>query len=169
MHPDEFPLLASEMAIRKSLSMTASNEEYSVEQDTAAFFSKTSATRSACDARAKELVGGDITAVPVQGVCIYTLYAGRNDELVVQLRLKSLALPCETTDLARKIYGSLAPEVSFEGQLGDDLDGKEALYVYTMSRVRGISRLDFILAHGYPEDTPDNCSKRLTLVTDVAW
>jgi hypothetical protein len=43
-----------------------------------------------------------------------------------------------------------------------------ALIVYVMSRMQGISRLDFILAYGYPEDTPKICDARLTLINDVA-
>ncbi|KXX83352.1 hypothetical protein MMYC01_200087 [Madurella mycetomatis] len=145
-----------------------SNQEYSVDQEIAYFFEKTSATRSACNARAKELVGGNVTPVAVQGVCSYSVYAGPNDDFVVQFRLKSLELRMETVNLARDMYGSLTPQVSFKGQIGEDVDGKEPLYVYVMSRVQGISHLDFILAHSLPENSPQNFTWRKNLIADVA-
>lgn len=149
--------------------MTSGNqEEYSVDQEIADFFNKTSATRSACDARATELVGGSVTPVAVQGVCSYSVYAGPNHDFVVQFRLKSLELRAETARLAREVYGSLAPQVSFNGQIGEDIDGKEPLYVYVMSRVRGTSHLDFILAHGLPQNSPENFPWRKNLIADVA-
>lgn len=46
--------------------MGLGNQEYSVDQEIIDFFKKTSATRSACDERAKELVGGTPTPVAVQ-------------------------------------------------------------------------------------------------------
>lgn len=145
-----------------------SNQEYSVDQEIAYFFEKTSATRSACNTRAKELVGGNVTPVAVQGVCSYSVYAGPNDDFVVQFRLKSLELRMETANLARDIYGSLIPQVSFKGQIGEDIDGKEPLYVYVMSRVQGISHLDFILAHSLPDNSPENFTWRKNLIADVA-
>ncbi|KAK1767837.1 hypothetical protein QBC33DRAFT_610929 [Phialemonium atrogriseum] len=90
--------------------MVTTYSEYSVDAEIEAFFRKTSATRAACDARARELAG----------------------ENVAPFRLESLALKTEVTSLATEVYGSLAPEVSFEGKVGDG--GKEPLYVYLMSR-----------------------------------
>lgn len=114
--------------------MAVTSVNYDIEQEQAIFFSKTSTTRGACDARAKELIGGSITPVTVQGACSYTLYAGTNHEYVVQIRLKSLMLPLGKMALAHKIYGRFVPDVSFEGQLGEDVDG-EAVYIYVMPRV----------------------------------
>ncbi|KAM0424557.1 hypothetical protein ACHAPT_010273 [Fusarium lateritium] len=148
--------------------MATTYSEYSVDAEIAGFFAKTSATRSACDVRAKELVGGTVVPVEVQGVCSYSAYAGPALEFVVQFRLKSLELKIETATLARNVYRELAPEVSFEGQMGDEIDGKEPLYVYLMTRVRGITHLDFILAHGFPENSPENFAWRRNLITDVA-
>ena len=146
------------------------DQNYDVEQDIAAFFSKTTVTRSACDLRAAELVDGGLEPVRIQGVCSYTVYAGPNLSSIVQFRLKSLALPLETIKLAHQVYGELAPEVVLQGQIGEDdaNDGREALVVYVMPRMQGISRLDFILAYGYPEDTPKICDARLSLIKDVA-
>lgn len=106
--------------------------------------------------------------VKVQGVCSYSVYAGPDLEFVVQFRLKSLELKTETATLARKIYGEWAPKVSFKGQIGDKIDKREPLCVYVMDRVKGISHLDFILAHGHPENSPDNTRSRKNLLGDIA-
>jgi hypothetical protein len=147
-----------------------SDQNYDAEQDIAAFFTKTTVTRSACNLRATELVDGGLQLVPIQGVCSYTVYAGPTLGSVIQFRLKSLALPSKTMELAHHIYGQLVPEVILHGQIGQDdvKNGREALIVYVMPRMPGISRLDFILAYGYPEDTPKICDARLTLIKDVA-
>lgn len=146
-----------------------SDQNYDVEQDVAAFFTKTMVTRSACDLRATELIDGGLQLVPVQGSCSYTVYAGPKLDSVIQFRLKSLSLPLKSMELAHQVYGNLAPEVTLRGRIGeDDGDGREALLVYSMPRMQGISRLDFILAYGYPEDTPKICDARLTLIKDVA-
>jgi hypothetical protein len=146
------------------------DQNYNVEQDVAAFFAKTTVARATCDSRAKELVGGGLQLVPVQGACSYTVYAGATLDSVVQFRLKSLALPLKTMELAHQVYGRLAPLVSLEGQIGDNdaIHGREALVVYVMPRMQGISRLDFILDHGFPEDTPKIRDARLRLIKDVA-
>lgn len=147
-----------------------SDQNYDVEQDVAVFFTKTTVTRSACDLRAIQLVDGGLQLVPIQGACSYTVYAGPTLGSVIQFRLKSLALPSKTMELAHQVYGRLAPKVTLQGQIGEDdaNDGREALVVYVMPRMQGISRLDFILAYGYPENTPKNCDARLTLIKDVA-
>lgn len=144
--------------------------EYSVDGEIADFFRQTTATRAECDEHALALVGGPaVMPVAVQGVCSYTIYAGPDLGFVVQFRLKSLELPVQTAKLARTIYGHFAPEVSVHGQLGADADGeREPLLVYVMNRVKGISHLGFILAHGYPENTPENFARRKTLMADVA-
>ncbi|KAI0100324.1 hypothetical protein GGR51DRAFT_575408 [Nemania sp. FL0031] len=150
--------------------MASSNQEYSVDLEIVRFFGQTSATQSECDDLAKQLVGGNVVPVAVQGVCSYTVYAGQKQEFVVQFRLKSLALDLETVTLARKIYGSLAPEVSFHGQLGGETgaNGKEPLCVYVMTRILGISHLDFILSHNVPENSPEWFLWRSSLLTDMA-
>ncbi|KAJ5291517.1 hypothetical protein N7478_000768 [Penicillium angulare] len=150
--------------------MATSDLEYSVDQEIADFFEKTTATRSACDILAKQHLGGNIVPVAVQGVCSYTVYAGPNAEFVVQFRLASLQLNMETANLARSIYGHFAPCVTFLGQVGEVIESKEPLYIYVMSRVRGISYLDFILAHNrqVSENSPKFSSWRRNLVTDIA-
>lgn len=174
------------------------DQNYNVEQEIADFFStKTRVSRNSCDEFAKKLFLKNNTSgststntststspvrleiVPTQGVCSYTVYAGNISTLdwVVQFRLKSLALPLETMERARRVYGGLVPEVSFRGEMddgdgdGDDDgndDGRENLVVYVMPRMRGISRLEYILAHGFPEDGEKICEARERLVGDVA-
>ncbi|KAH6607655.1 hypothetical protein Trco_003968 [Trichoderma cornu-damae] len=148
--------------------MSVTGERFSNEAGIAKFFEKTSAARSACDARARELVGGSVVPVRIQDDGSYSVYAGPDLEYVVQFRLKSLHVKTKTTTLARTIYGSLVPEVSFQGQLGGEMDGKEPLSVYLMSRIRGITHLDYILAHGSPENSQDNFTWRKNLMADVA-
>ena len=151
--------------------MDSENQQYTVDDEIAAFFSKTAVTRDTCDGLAKDLVGGDqVVPVSVQGVCSYTVYAGQGLGYVVQFRLKSLGLKGETATLARRIFGTLAPEVSFRQQLGEDSEaaGQEPLLVYVMTRIQGMSRLDFILAHGFPENSSKNMVRRKNLIQDVA-
>ncbi|GLA57104.1 hypothetical protein AtubIFM55763_010050 [Aspergillus tubingensis] len=150
--------------------MATSSLDYSVDQAIASFFERTTATRSACDAFAREHLGGEVVPVAVQGVCSYTIYAGPNGEFVVQFRLKSSRLSMETVNLACTIYGDFAPKVVFRGGIGEDAEGKEALYIYVMDRMKGISYLDFILAHNnqFPESSAEFSSWRKNLVIDVA-
>ncbi|KAF4625637.1 hypothetical protein G7Y89_g12528 [Cudoniella acicularis] len=140
--------------------------EYSLDIAIAEFFSQTSATREVCDTKAKDLVGGEVDPVTVQGNCSYSVYAGPEFEFVVQFRLKSLMLKSEITALAREIYGFLAPNASFHGQLGGG--GKEPLFIYVMNRIPGISYLDFVLANGFPKNSDLNFVWRKTLMRDVA-
>lgn len=175
------------------------DQNYNVEQEIAAFFStKTRVLRNSCDEFAKKLIVEKSTSestntstststntstvrleiVPTQGVCSYTVYAGNINnsstlDWVVQFRLKSLALPLETMERARRVYGELVPEVSLRGEIGGgdgngNDDGRENLVVYVMPRMRGISRLEYILAHGFPEDGEKICEARERLVGDVA-
>ncbi|OPB36399.1 hypothetical protein A0O28_0054780 [Trichoderma guizhouense] len=149
--------------------MTISYSEYSNGEAIADFFTtKTSVSRSECDARAKKLVGGNVIPVEGQGNCSYSAYAGPGLEYVVQFRLKTLKLKPETTALAHKIYGALAPEVLLEGEMRDDSKGKEPLYVYVMRRMQGITHLDFLLAHGFPENSQENFTRRKTFMADIA-
>ncbi len=140
--------------------------EYSLDVAIAEFFSQTSATREACDTKSKDLVGGEVVPVTVQGNCSYLVYAGPEFEFVVQFRLKSLMLKSEVVILAREIYGFLTPNASFHGQLGED--GREPLSIYVMNRIPGISYLDFVLANGFPENSDEKFVWRKTLMSDVA-
>ncbi|EEQ31591.1 hypothetical protein McanMca71_006107 [Microsporum canis] len=151
--------------------MSTSNLVYSLDREIATFFEQTTATRSACDAFARDLDGGGVAVpVEVQGVCSYTVYAGQNSELVAQFRLEPFKLNMEIMILARNIYGHFAPHVSFHGQIGEDSKDKKPLYIYVMNRIPGISYLDFTLAHNshVPQNSPEFSSWRRNLVADVA-
>jgi hypothetical protein len=128
--------------------------KYPLVNTIAEFFSQTSASRELCDTEAKDLVGGEVVPVAVQGKCSYSFYAGPEFDFLVQFRLKSLMLKSEIATLAREVYGSLAPNASFHGQFGED--GKEPLFVYGMNRIHGISYLNFALANGCPENSDEN-------------
>ena len=163
-------LLSSPFTASFLSDMATNDLEYSLDQEITNFFEKTTVSRSDCDKYAKEHLGGNAVPVPVQGVCSYTVYAGINAEFVAQFRLKSHQLRIEIANLARTIYGRLAPEVVFKGVMGQEIEGKEPLYLYTMSRIRGIDYLDFILAHigQVPENSAQFSHWRKNLVTDVA-
>jgi hypothetical protein len=152
--------------IRDSFTVMSAYSVYSLDAAIAEFFSQTSATCEACDSKAKDLVGGEVVPVTVQGNCSYSVYAGTKSEFVVQFRLRSLMLKSEVVTLAREIFGSLAPKASFHGQLGEG--EKEPLFVYVMNRIPGISHLDFVLANGFPENSEENFVWRKTLISDLA-
>ncbi|KAH6705789.1 hypothetical protein EV126DRAFT_490418 [Verticillium dahliae] len=149
--------------------MGSENQQYVVEDEIAAFFSKTSILRESCDALARELVDGDqVVPVAVRGACSYTVYAGPNLGHVVQFRLKTLGLKVETAALARQVFNTLAPDVSFKQQLGEDctIPGREPLLVNVMARMRGISCLDFKRFHRFPENSPERkaCQLQMLLI-----
>ncbi|GAD95430.1 predicted protein [Paecilomyces variotii No. 5] len=100
------------------MSVMATNDlkhlEYSVDQEITNFFEKAVVTRSACDAYAREHLGGNAVPVPVQ--------------VSPQVPLRM-----ETVDLARIIYSHFAPEIAFKGVIGEETEGKEPLYIYAMS------------------------------------
>ncbi|PLB49178.1 hypothetical protein P170DRAFT_509780 [Aspergillus steynii IBT 23096] len=150
--------------------MAASDQTYHIDREIADFFKKTTTTRSACDDYAREHLGGNVVPVAVQGVCSYTVYAGPSAEFVVQFRLESLQLSMHTTNLAWTIYGPYVPQVSFKGEIGENMESREELYIYVLSRVRGVSYLDFILAHNshVPESSPRFSLWRRNLVADIA-
>lgn len=63
----------------------------------------------------------------------------------------------ETAKLARSIYSHFAPQVTFIGQIREATESKEALSIYVISQLRGISYLDFILV--YNSQVPENSPK----------
>lgn len=114
------------------------------------------------------MTGGKAIPVEQQGCCSYSVYAGPDREYVVQFRLKSLELKNEISVLARKVYGQLAPSVSFKGKMGNESSGKKPIYVYVMERMKGITQLDFILASEFLENSQEAFSYRENLIVDVA-
>ena len=138
--------------------------QYSLDSFIAEFFKRTSATREACNEKAASLVGGSIRPVPIQGSCSYTVYGGIRSEFIVQFRIQSLSL--ETTALARKIHGDLAPTTTYHEQLGDT--SQEAVSVYSLERIPGISYLEYHLTNNHAEDSEDNLALRADLMVDLA-
>lgn len=56
--------------------------------------------------------------------------------------------------------------MTFNGQVGDG--EKEPLYVCLMSRIHGMTHLDFILEHGFPENSSENLVWFRNLIGDIA-
>ncbi|PWY96636.1 hypothetical protein BO94DRAFT_592531 [Aspergillus sclerotioniger CBS 115572] len=149
--------------------------EYSIDQEIQNLFDQTTATRSACDTFAREQLGGDIVPVTIQGVCSYTVIAGPKGEFIAQFRLECFQLNIDIMKLAETIYGNLVPKVTYRGQIGEDTtatatETKRPLHIYIMSRIQGISYLDFILAHNgqFSENSPEFFAWRRNFVADVA-
>ncbi|PWY70639.1 hypothetical protein BO83DRAFT_399780 [Aspergillus eucalypticola CBS 122712] len=167
--PEGLQNLLQDISAKGWLIENTQSLDYSVDQEIADFFERTTATRSDCDAFAREHLGGEFVPVAVQGVCGYTVYAGPKDEFVAQFRLKFSCIDMETVNLARTIYGGFAPKAVFKGQTGEDVLGKEALYIYVMDRIQGISYSNIILAHNnqFLETSVDFPSWRKNLVLDV--
>lgn len=67
--------------IRDSFAAMSAYPEYALDIAIAEFFSQTSATREVCDTKAKDLVGGKVVPVTVQGNCSYSVYAGFECEI----------------------------------------------------------------------------------------
>jgi hypothetical protein len=57
--------------------------EYSLETTIAEFFTQTSATREACNTKARDLVGGKVVPVTIQGNCSYSVYSKLKLEFIV--------------------------------------------------------------------------------------
>ncbi|KAJ3497682.1 hypothetical protein NLG97_g1718 [Lecanicillium saksenae] len=99
------------------------------------------------------------------------MYAGNDLGYVVQCRLDSLPLKTEISNLATAVYGSLAPSVSLHGQLGPSRDAtscKEPLLVYLMTRLPGITQLDFVLSRPVAQFSEEFFPFRRNLFTGIA-
>ncbi|ODA75768.1 hypothetical protein RJ55_08701 [Drechmeria coniospora] len=144
---------------------TTTYPEYSVDAEIEAF-KKSSANRAACDAKARELAGDTIVPSMSRAYAANSVYAGPELEYVVQFRLETLAPKAEVTSQMNDAYGSLVTLVSFEGKVGEGEGGP--LRVYLMSRVRGVTHLDFILAHGFAEIYRRSFVRHENLIDDVA-
>lgn len=150
--------------------MSTDHLVYNLEREIEGFFEWASATRSACDDYVKEALGGEVTPVPLQGESSYTVFAGPKGESVAQFRFKSLELKKETIALAQSIHGNLVPQVTFKGQIGEDIEGKEQLRIYFMNRIQGNSYLGFLLSHcaDVPEESPQFSVWRKNVIADIA-
>ncbi|KAK3941804.1 hypothetical protein QBC46DRAFT_457973 [Diplogelasinospora grovesii] len=137
--------------------MTSVARNYSLEQEIATFFSQTTTTREECDARAKQLVGGEPEAAPMQGVCSYTVYAGPGQETSCSFA---------SSHLSSTSRSSLLQVKCMLGDRPDGTDGKEPVLIYVMDRVKGISFVEFILAREIPMKDPEWQPWRKNLIGD---
>ncbi|PYI01929.1 hypothetical protein BO78DRAFT_378106, partial [Aspergillus sclerotiicarbonarius CBS 121057] len=155
-----------------SISATTMATEYSVDQEIDNFFAQTTADRTACDDFAQARLGGHVNPVPIQGTCSYTVYVGRNNEYVAQFRLASSKLDLYMTNLARTIYRNSAPNITYNEQIGESTttEAKQPLHVYIMTRIQGISYLEFILKHSgqFSENSTEFSFWRRNYVIDIA-
>ncbi|GFP52346.1 hypothetical protein TASIC1_0001049800 [Trichoderma asperellum] len=114
------------------------------EFDIAHFFFYAGVTRQACDDWLSRFKGGIFTPIPEQGNSSYSVYAGQDQEYIVQFRLKSISLDVDAINLAQKVYGFKVPTVVLEAQLGEDGGEKPPVLVYSIDRVRGTPYSSFL-------------------------
>ncbi|KAI0010176.1 hypothetical protein F4779DRAFT_579061 [Xylariaceae sp. FL0662B] len=89
-----------------------------------------------CDAFVRSRYPGRaVRAAPFQGYCSYTVFAG--EDAVVQFRPPAHRLDVGIARAACEIFGRLAPETEFLGELSDT-----GLFVFAMRRIRGVSLAD---------------------------
>ncbi|KAI5924870.1 hypothetical protein F4810DRAFT_99401 [Camillea tinctor] len=88
-----------------------------------------------CDTFARERFTGNVRPAPFQGYCSYTLLVG--DSTIVQFRPLAHKLDINITTIACQVFGHLAPETEFIGQLN-----ATGLYAFSMRRLPGVSLSD---------------------------
>lgn len=129
-------------------------------------------------ARALSLTSGPVEPLPTQGRRSYTVYTTPSQDTIVQFRFSSHFIPLDIQQLASGIYGDLVPTVSFEGEMGEDdwEKGLEPQCMYVMTKVRGITRREFI--HRFLYETKHQSSSyakavvgkfNATFGQDLAW
>ncbi|KAK3944688.1 hypothetical protein QBC46DRAFT_251481 [Diplogelasinospora grovesii] len=78
------------------------------------------------------------TEAPSQGYCSFTFCLG--DDTIIQFRPPAHQIDPGVTNRAREVFGDYAPDTRFIGKLSVPISGEtKSLFVYTMSRIRGIS------------------------------
>ncbi|KAK6950051.1 hypothetical protein Daesc_008374 [Daldinia eschscholtzii] len=88
-----------------------------------------------CDTFVRNRYSEPARPAPFQGYCSYTVFVG--ERIVVQFRPLAHKLDLSITNAACKIFGPLAPETEFLGELGST-----GLYVFSMRRIPGVSLAD---------------------------
>ncbi|KAI1417544.1 hypothetical protein F5Y13DRAFT_59540 [Hypoxylon sp. FL1857] len=88
-----------------------------------------------CDAFVRSRYSQPARPAPFQGYCSYTVFVG--EETVVQFRPLAHKLDIEIAKAACDVFGSVAPETEFVGEL----EGT-GLYVFSMRRMPGVSLTD---------------------------
>ena len=86
----------------------------------------------------------------------------------MQFRFASHFIPLDILELATGIHGDLVPRVSFEGEMGEDdwEKGLEPQCVYVTTRVRGITRREFMKR--LPYETTEQRSENAEAVVGKA-
>ncbi|KAI0834766.1 hypothetical protein F5Y06DRAFT_147771 [Hypoxylon sp. FL0890] len=104
--------------------------------------------RDDCDAFVRSRYSQPVRPAPFQGYCSYTVFVG--EETVVQFRPLTHKLDIGIAKAACDVFGSLAPETEFLGEL----EGT-GLYAFSMRRMPGISladlRAETKLSHAKPQ------------------
>ncbi|KAI1457653.1 hypothetical protein F4805DRAFT_168713 [Annulohypoxylon moriforme] len=94
-----------------------------------------SSVKDDCDAFVRSRYLESVRPAPFQGYCSYTVFVG--EESVVQFRPLAHKLDTGITSAACEIFGHLAPETEYLGEL----EGT-GLYIFSMRRIPGISLAD---------------------------
>ncbi|KAI2642750.1 hypothetical protein GGS21DRAFT_190776 [Xylaria nigripes] len=93
-------------------------------------------TKDDCVAFIKSRYSEPIRLAPFQGYCSFTVFVG--EDTVVQLRPSAYGLDMAMTRTACNIFGNLAPETEYLGQVkGTDL------HAFSMRKVPGVSLADY--------------------------
>ncbi|KAI0887298.1 uncharacterized protein GGS22DRAFT_156704 [Annulohypoxylon maeteangense] len=94
-----------------------------------------SSIKDDCDAFVRSRYSEPVRPAPFQGYCSYTVFVG--EETVVQFRPLAHKLDIGITSTACEIFGPLAPETEYIGEL----EGA-GLYVFSMKKIPGVSLAD---------------------------
>ncbi|KAI0455010.1 hypothetical protein F5B21DRAFT_514340 [Xylaria acuta] len=91
------------------------------------FSSNTSGTRDQCNALAAKLLGGPVSATPIQGGSSYTV---EREEAPKVVQFRSSQLDMAKLELAQQVYLDFVPQCVYYGTLG-------SIHVYVWNRVPG--------------------------------
>lgn len=93
-------------------------------------------TQEACDNRAVEVAGSPVVPVPCQGLCSYSVFAGKNGDVVVSFREETISeIDLTNIDIAFKIHGAIVPKCESKGSLGP-------LKILVMPKITGTALSD---------------------------
>lgn len=153
-----------------TMAMATRDLVYSIDQEIADFFAKTTVTHSECDTFAKSV------SAETSFLSLFKVYTAIQSTLgpIPNLLFSSVLRPSNWVlyrlQISLEAFTDNSPRSEISGTDRRVIEGKELLHMYFTSRVQGISSLDFILAHNtqVPENSPQSSSWRKTLVADIA-
>lgn len=136
---------------------------YNVHDAIATFFdAATDVTREECDRFTRDRHGCEPKAVPLQGMCSYTVAAGANDGHILQFRDENSPLDVKLLMEAKAAHPNVVSSIQHLGQLGSS----RGLHVYEMERLAGET---YILAVDNSLPQPDDSKLRqMTTISDLA-